>query len=81
MLAAGHIAKDPAGYGFTNVRYQQPMRHEEFRVPGVGRTHPDRAPRRSAAGRIPRIRAARVVLATARAPPASESRTAMRSTA
>ena len=33
MLAVGHIAKDPAGFGFTDVQYQAPMRYEEVRVP------------------------------------------------
>ncbi|HEX7119472.1 MAG TPA: lytic transglycosylase domain-containing protein [Longimicrobiales bacterium] len=33
MLAVGHIAKDPAAYGFTEFEYQPPMRYEEIRVP------------------------------------------------
>lgn len=34
MLAVGHIAKDPAAFGFTNLRYQPPMSYTEVRVPG-----------------------------------------------
>ena len=33
MLAMGHIAKDPAKYGFTNLEMQEPLRFEEVTVP------------------------------------------------
>ncbi len=33
MLAAAHIAKDPAKYGFVGLRYQEPLRYETVRVP------------------------------------------------
>lgn len=36
MLAVGHIAKDPAKYGFDDVQFEPPMRYEEIRVePGT----------------------------------------------
>ncbi|HLU24538.1 MAG TPA: lytic transglycosylase domain-containing protein [Longimicrobiales bacterium] len=36
MLAVGHIGKDPARYGFEDLRYQEPMRFERARVkPGT----------------------------------------------
>ena len=34
MLAVGHIAKDPAAFGFTDLNYQSPMSYTEVRVPG-----------------------------------------------
>ena len=34
MLAMGHIAKDPAKYGFTNLQMQEPLRFEEVTVQG-----------------------------------------------
>ena len=34
MLAAGHIAKNPAKYGFTDLNYQKPLQFEEVTVPG-----------------------------------------------
>lgn len=34
MLAVGHIAKDPAAFGFTDLNYQSPMSFTEVRVPG-----------------------------------------------
>lgn len=34
MLAAAHIAKDPARYGFRNLVYEAPLAYEEVRVPG-----------------------------------------------
>ena len=34
MLAMGHIAKDPAKYGFTNLQMQEPLRFEEVNVSG-----------------------------------------------
>ena len=34
MLAAGYIAKNPAKYGFTNLKYQEPLAFDEVEVPG-----------------------------------------------
>ena len=34
MLAMGHIAKDPARYGFTDLEYQEPLEYETVQVPG-----------------------------------------------
>jgi hypothetical protein len=34
MLAMGHIAKEPAKYGFNDLQYQQPLQFEEVIVPG-----------------------------------------------
>jgi len=33
MLAAGHIGKDPAKYGFTDLRYEDPLSFDVVRVP------------------------------------------------
>lgn len=33
MLAAGHIGKEPAKYGFTAVEYHEPLAYETVRVP------------------------------------------------
>ena len=35
MLAMGHIAKDPAKYGFDALEYQEPLRFEVVWVPGA----------------------------------------------
>ncbi|HEX6941059.1 MAG TPA: LysM peptidoglycan-binding domain-containing protein [Longimicrobiales bacterium] len=35
MLAAAHIAKDPAKYGFHGLDYQEPLAFETVRVPGA----------------------------------------------
>ena len=35
MLAAGHIAKEPAKYGFTDVQYQEPLAYDVTWVPGA----------------------------------------------
>ena len=37
MIAAALIAKDPEQYGFTSIEYQEPLRYEKVRVPGVDR--------------------------------------------
>lgn len=34
MLAAGHIAKEPAKYGFTALEYQEPLAYDVTWVPG-----------------------------------------------
>jgi membrane-bound lytic murein transglycosylase D len=34
MLAAGHIGKEPAKYGFEHVEYQQPIAYASVHVPG-----------------------------------------------
>jgi membrane-bound lytic murein transglycosylase D len=34
MLAAGHIGKEPAKYGFEGIAYQDPLNFEEVQVPG-----------------------------------------------
>jgi membrane-bound lytic murein transglycosylase D len=34
MIAMGHIAKEPAKYGFHNLQYQEPLAYEEVVVPG-----------------------------------------------
>ena len=34
MIAAARIGKDPARYGFTDLRYQAPLAYEEVLVPG-----------------------------------------------
>src|SRR5690606_12771364 len=34
MLAMGHIGKDPAKYGFTDLQMQEPLAFEEMEVPG-----------------------------------------------
>ncbi|HEX6135608.1 MAG TPA: lytic transglycosylase domain-containing protein [Longimicrobiales bacterium] len=34
MLAMGHIAKEPAKYGFHDLSYEQPLQFEEVVVPG-----------------------------------------------
>ena len=34
MLAMGHIAKEPAKYGFHDIEYEQPLTFEEVLVPG-----------------------------------------------
>lgn len=34
MLAAGHIGKDPNGYGFYGLEHQAPLAFEEVEVPG-----------------------------------------------
>jgi membrane-bound lytic murein transglycosylase D len=34
MLAMGKIAKEPEKYGFTDLKYQQPLQFEEVTVPG-----------------------------------------------
>ena len=35
MIAAALIAKDPESYGFNDVEYQEPLRYEKVRVPGL----------------------------------------------
>ena len=35
MLAAAYIAKEPAKYGFTDLKYQDPLLFEEAEVPGA----------------------------------------------
>jgi membrane-bound lytic murein transglycosylase D len=35
MLAAGHIAKEPHKYGFTDLEYQEPMAFDEVWVPAA----------------------------------------------
>jgi membrane-bound lytic murein transglycosylase D len=35
MIAAALIAKDPEKYGFTDVEYQEPLRYEKVKVPGL----------------------------------------------
>jgi hypothetical protein len=37
MIAMGHIAKEPAKYGFHNLQYQEPLAYEEVVVPGATR--------------------------------------------
>ncbi len=34
MLAMGHIGKDPARYGFTDLQIQEPLQFDEMTVPG-----------------------------------------------
>lgn len=34
MLAMGHIAKEPAKYGFHDLKYEQPLQFEEVMIPG-----------------------------------------------
>jgi hypothetical protein len=34
MIAMGHIAKEPAKYGFHNIEYMEPLAYEEVVVPG-----------------------------------------------
>jgi membrane-bound lytic murein transglycosylase D len=34
MVAAGHIAKDPRGFGFPELQFQDPLRFDVVRVPG-----------------------------------------------
>jgi membrane-bound lytic murein transglycosylase D len=34
MIAMGHIAKEPAKYGFHNLRYEEPLTFEDVQVPG-----------------------------------------------
>lgn len=34
MLAAAHIGKEPEKYGFTGLKYQEPLRFETVQVPG-----------------------------------------------
>jgi membrane-bound lytic murein transglycosylase D len=34
MLAAGHINKEPAKYGFTDVKFQEPLSYSNVHVPG-----------------------------------------------
>ena len=34
MLAMGHIAKEPAKYGFHDIEYEQPLQFEEVMIPG-----------------------------------------------
>jgi hypothetical protein len=34
MIAMGHIAKEPAKYGFHNIEYEEPLAYEEVVVPG-----------------------------------------------
>lgn len=34
MLAMGHIAKEPAKYGFHDLQYQEPLQFEEVMIPG-----------------------------------------------
>lgn len=34
MLAMGHIAKEPAKYGFHDIEYMEPLRFQEIVVPG-----------------------------------------------
>jgi hypothetical protein len=34
MIAMGHIAKEPAKYGFHNIQYEEPLAYEEVVVPG-----------------------------------------------
>ena len=34
MLAMGHIGKDPAKYGFSNLKMQEALQFEEMKVPG-----------------------------------------------
>lgn len=34
MIAMGHIAKEPAKYGFHNLQYEEPLAFEEVVVPG-----------------------------------------------
>src|SRR3990170_6351959 len=35
MIAAALIAKDPEKYGFTDIKYQEPLRYEKARVPSL----------------------------------------------
>jgi hypothetical protein len=35
MIAMGHIAKEPAKYGFHNLQYEEPLAYEEVVVPGA----------------------------------------------
>jgi len=35
MIAAALIAKDPEKYGFTNIDYEEPLRYEKVKVPGL----------------------------------------------
>ncbi len=35
MIAAALIAKDPEKYGFTNIEYEEPLRYEKVKVPGL----------------------------------------------
>jgi membrane-bound lytic murein transglycosylase D len=34
MLAMGHIAKEPAKYGFHDLKYEEPLQFEEVMIPG-----------------------------------------------
>jgi membrane-bound lytic murein transglycosylase D len=34
MIAMGHIAKEPAKYGFHNLQYEEPLTFEDVQVPG-----------------------------------------------
>ncbi len=35
MIAAAIVAKDPEKYGFTDIEYEEPLRYEKVRVPGL----------------------------------------------
>jgi membrane-bound lytic murein transglycosylase D len=35
MIAAALIAKDPEKYGFTGIEYEEPLRFEKVRLPGI----------------------------------------------
>ncbi len=35
MIAAALIAKDPEKYGFTNIEYEEPLRYDKVKVPGL----------------------------------------------
>ena len=35
MIAAALIAKDPEGYGFTGIEYQDPLQYEKVKVPSL----------------------------------------------
>jgi membrane-bound lytic murein transglycosylase D len=39
MIAAALIAKEPEKYGFTDIEYQEPLRYEKAKVPGVTDLH------------------------------------------
>jgi membrane-bound lytic murein transglycosylase D len=35
MIAAAIVAKDPEKYGFTGIEYEEPLRYEKVKVPGL----------------------------------------------
>jgi membrane-bound lytic murein transglycosylase D len=35
MIAAALVAKDPEKYGFTGIEYEEPLRYEKVKVPGL----------------------------------------------